>query len=685
MSNVLSMYRLITRLSSRDFKKNVHYNIYHLITITVLSVIIYGINALTANNYVIRQIPYYDVENILILIRIGAIFFYMLAIGVVVYINNYLFNNQKKKYYLLRTMGVSRGIISYKIFFEQFIATVIGGIFGIIIGGVFNFFLTKYILEIMEASVNNSFRIYGDAFLLTVIELLGLLLFTYFKNIGKFKTANVKSLLQTEKKIPAKGQETFALKIIILSIIVIATLGIVVYYNSIRHFKDVSENTKNFLLVGIGGLFIIGLCCITVLLVDIKIRRRKTGKYASAKELVLLTELTAYAKRMKYMIFMSSMILLISIITPAMANIFQIWSESFNQYKGDLDIEINSIYNSIKDPKEIPEIEAGFIQEYLLDQGITIKEMVKIENYIADSKLFMNRKRGTFPPYLITLSDYNHAREISGLQMVNLQEGEFLVHKHKTERNSYIDEIVLSNGVVLKNSGQEYTDSVGGESIFNNDNNYVIVVNDKQINGLLKVSETLLIDTEMRLSYDEAIRLEESIINTLNEYNEEIYMTNNTGDEYYALFSVDMGTVSNNQYVTFTILLRLLALYLFVIGMILTLSILSLNYLFIMGFHLKNIKIYRRVGIGIVENEYIRRKETFYIYSIPLLCSGICTILIFGIYISINYNELSVFVSVPAVILGVCKYFLVLLLMTYLYAIITKKSTKKREEKEYER
>lgn len=683
MNNTLSIYKLITKLSSRDFKKNIQYNIYYLITIIVFSAIMYSLNALTAKKYIIRQIPYYDVDNILLFTRIGAVFFLILAIGIIIYINKYLFNNQKDKYYLLRTMGVSKKIISYKIFFEQFICTIIGGIIGIAIGSIFSFFITAYVLKIMEISINNSFTIYGDSFLITAIELFGVLCFTYLKNIRRFKGINIKSLLKVEKKMSNQRQKPLIFKIIILGGIIIATLCCTIYYSQIQHFKDIPENIKNIFLIIMIFLLVLALRCITGLLIDVKIKKRKSNDYKNERELLYLTELTAYAKRMKYMLFASCIILLSSILIPIMSSIFQTWSERFNQYKGNLDIEINSVYNSISNAEDIPEIDPEYISKYLLEQNIKIDKMVKIENYLAEPNLFMNRKRGTFPPYVISLSEYNQARIMSGLSKVDLQEGEFLVHKHKTEQKSYESEIVLSNGIVLQNSGQEYTESVGGESIFNNDNNYVIVVNDDQINGLLKVSETLLINTDIRLDYEKASHLEDDIVQALNEYNQEEYVINNTGDEYYTLFEINMGTISDNQYVTFTILLRLLSLYLFVIGMILTLSILSLNYLFIMGERLQNVRICKRIGITAKENNYIRRKETIYIYATPLILAGISTIFVLGGYIFMNYNELNVFVSIPVIILNMCQYFLIVLLMTCIYALITEKSIKTREEKEY--
>lgn len=683
MNSKFSMYRLITRLSSRDFKKNMRYNIYYLITIIVFSTIMYSLNALTAKKYIIRQIPYYDVDNILLFTRIGAVFFLILAIGVMIYINKYLFNHQKDKYYLLRTMGVSRKIISYKIFCEQFVCTVIGGGIGILIGSVFSFFITGYVLKIMEISMNNPFKIYGDSLLMTVIELFGVLCFIYLKNVRRFKCTNIKALLKVEKKMSAQRQKPLIFKVIMLGIISVAVVCCALYYSRIRHFKDVPENIKNIFFMMVLFLLIVAFKCITGLLMDVKIQKRKGKDYKNVQELLYLTEVTAYAKRMKYMLFVSCIILLSSILIPIMSAIFQTWAERFNQYKGDLDIEISSVYNSIGSAENIPEIEPAFIGKYLSEQNIETDKMVKIENYLAEPASFMNRKRGTFPPYVISLSEYNQARKISGLPEANLPEGEFLVHKHKTEQKSYKSEIVLSNGIVLQNSGKEYTESVGGESIFNNDSSYVIVVNDDQMKGLLKVSETLLIKTAARLDYEKAEYIENGIIQVLNEYNKEEYVTNDTGDKYYTLFRANTGTISKNQYVTFTILIRLLSLYLFVIGMVLTLSILSLNYLFIMEERLQNVRVCKRMGITAKENRAIRRKETVYIYGTPILVAGISVVLVLGGYVFMNYSELKAFVSVPVIILNMCRYFLIVLVMTGIYAFITEKSIAVREEKEY--
>lgn len=678
MSKLLNEYKVITKLSSRDFAKNVYLNIYYIITMSIIIAIMYGINAIWSKNYIIRDIVLFNIDNIIFFAKVGTILFLTLAMGIVMYIDNYLFNYQKEKYYLLRTMGISKDLIFYKIFIERLIGAIIGCIFGSIIGILFNFYLTSYILGIMNVPMKHSIIVYGDSLFYLICEIIVLLLTMILQNKKRFKSVELKNLLKVEKKISAQKVPLLIKDIFVLGIVLLTSVGVVAYYNHIRHFKEIADNQKNMLLMCIVCLIVMAMRSSISLFINTKIRKRKNGCIQKPVELVLLTEITAYAKRMKYMLFASSTILLFCVLIPIMANIFLKWSESFNAYKGNMDIEIISIYNGVLDPNNIGRIDVTFLNHYLEEYYVEIQETAVISNYIADPDLFSNRRRGTFPPYVISLSDYNNARRISGVEEVALSEGKFLVHKYKTEKNAYpLDEIVLSNGHELVNSGQEYVDSVGGELIFNNDNNYVIVVNDIDVKGLLNVSETMLIDTKEKISYEKAKELEESIINKLNEYNYDLYVLNNTGDEYYALFDIQMGTISNNQYVTFTILIHLLSVYLFAVGVVLTMSILSLNYLFIMKFHLENEKIYRQIGINSLENENIKRKESRYIYIMPLINVFICLCIISLGYIMINYAEINAFVSVKAVLASIIKYFFIVVLLAYLYAIVTRKFIKR--------
>lgn len=243
---------------------------------------------------------------------------------------------------------------------------------------------------------------------------------------------------------------------------------------------------------------------------------------------------------------------------------------------------------------------------------------------------------------------------------------------------------MLSNGVTLKNSQKEFTDSVAGESLFNTDNPYVIVVNAYAVEGLLKVSETVLIDTQDRITYSQAEKIEKDILTELN--NSEIYESNrkyNKEDDFFRIFEVTMQTISNNQFVTFTILVNLLSIYLFIIGMVLNLSILSLNYLFIMRSHVDNIKVYRRLGVNEKESSDIRKKESRYIYTTPLVCAGVFLSIILGVYISLNYAEIHAYVSIKGVILNASRYLLLVIGMTVLYAFITMRIIKKGEKDTY--
>lgn len=685
MDNTIKMCKLLTKLSSKDFKKNIQLNLYYVVMIVMYSAIMYGINIIYSKDYVIQHIEYFNVDNILLMTRIMAGCFFLLALGIILYLDNYLFNYQKNKYYLLRTMGLSRRIISYKILVERLIGSIIGLLIGIIIGTVFNYFLTKYILEVMETTITISFKLYKDALALTILGNAILLLVTFIKNVKRFKSIELKELLTVEKKI--KIGKIPSVKANIISIIVIGIIGIGVlrYYDYVQHLQEIPDNVKNLLIFLVIILAILAIRSFIYAGINLQTRKRLKKQYHNIEDIILLTELTTYSKRLKFMMFSSSIILLFCIVVPVMANILFTWSHSFNQYKGSYDIEVNSIYNYIKEPDKIGEIEIDFLNEYLESQDVHANKFIKVKNYLANPDLFKNRRRGMFPPYIISLDDYNCVRSASGLEKVSLNKDEFLVHKYKTEQNVFSDKkIVLSNGVTLKNSQKEFTDSVAGESLFNTDNPYVIVVNAYAVEGLLKVSETVLIDTQDRITYSQAEKIEKDILTELN--NSEIYESNriyNKEDDFFRIFEVTMQTISNNQFVTFTILVNLLSIYLFIIGMVLNLSILSLNYLFIMRSHVDNIKVYRRLGVNEKESSDIRKKESRYIYTTPLVCAGVFLCIILGVYISLNYAEIHAYVSIKGVILNASRYLLLVIGMTVLYAFITMRIIKKGEKDIY--
>ena len=685
MDNTIKMCKLLTKLSSKDFKKNIQLNLYYVVMIVMYSAIMYGINIIYSKDYVIQHIEYFNVDNILLMTRIMAGCFFLLALGIILYLDNYLFNYQKNKYYLLRTMGLSRRIISYKILVERLIGSIIGLLIGIIIGTIFNYFLTKYILEVMETTITISFKLYKDALALTILGNAILLLVTFIKNVKRFKSIELKELLTVEKKI--KIGKIPSVKANIISIIVIGIMGIGVlrYYDYVQHLQEIPDNVKNLLIFLVIILAILAIRSFIYAGINLQTRKRLKKQYHSIEDIILLTELTTYSKRLKFMMFSSSIILLFCIVVPVMANILFTWSHSFNQYKGSYDIEVNSIYNYIKEPHKIGEIEIDFLNEYLESQDVHANKFIKVKNYLANPDLFKNRRRGMFPPYIISLDDYNCVRSASGLEKVSLNKDEFLVHKYKTEQNVFSDKkIVLSNGVTLKNSQKEFTDSVAGESLFNTDNPYVIVVNAYAVEGLLKVSETVLIDTQDRITYSQAEKIEKDILTELN--NSEIYESNrkyNKEDDFFRIFEVTMQTISNNQFVTFTILVNLLSIYLFIIGMVLNLSILSLNYLFIMRSHVDNIKVYRRLGVNEKESSDIRKKESRYIYTTPLVCAGVFLSIILGVYISLNYAEIHAYVSIKGVILNASRYLLLVIGMTVLYAFITMRIIKKGEKDTY--
>ncbi len=47
MDNTIKMCKLLTKLSSKDFKKNIQLNLYYVVMIVMYSAIMYGINIIT--------------------------------------------------------------------------------------------------------------------------------------------------------------------------------------------------------------------------------------------------------------------------------------------------------------------------------------------------------------------------------------------------------------------------------------------------------------------------------------------------------------------------------------------------------------------------------------------------------------------------------------------------------------
>lgn len=89
------------------------------------------------------------------------------------------------------------------------------------------------------------------------------------------------------------------------------------------------------------------------------------------------------------------------------------------------------------------------MNEYLESQDVHANKFIKVKNYLANPDLFKNRRRGMFPPYIISLDDYNCVRSASGLEKVSLNKDEFLVHKYKTEQNVFSDKKLCCPMVLL--------------------------------------------------------------------------------------------------------------------------------------------------------------------------------------------------------------------------------------------
>lgn len=661
----------------KNIKGNIGMYIYFIFTVIILISISYSINSIFDSEYIISEIPYIDMRNILLITKVVSALFFLISVTVIFYIDDYIFSRQKDKYYLLRTMGLSGRNITNRIIIGEILLFIISFPIGIFIGAILNYGVTNSLIDIVNFHWDNSLRIYTNSILWTLCETCLFIFLLYIKNLKKFKNKSLDSLLIVDKKIDLKKKMKNKLNILFIGLIVCINILLQAYYKHIKNFKDISDNLKNLILVILFFLFFILLFLIMNLIMNsLQIKRMKREN--NLKDLLVLVDITSHKRKIKSLLYISTIILFLCGVIPVISNILLGWADSFNEYKGNIDIQISSVYNSILDSKNIPEISDEDVLNYLSNKKLDVNKIIQIKRYLPLESQFYDRKRGQFPPYVMGLSEYNDARIMSGLKAKKLKDNEFLIHQLNIEKKEFTkQEIKLSNGKIVNNSNIVLKDSVGGEVLFNNDNPYIIVVNDKDTVGLLCTSKSIFIDTRDKIEYKLAERIEKELVEYLNDINKSLYNINNTGDPFYTLFEAKTATVSQNQFFMFQFAVKLLSLYFYIIALITALNILSFQYLNLEEIQKKNKSVLESIGVNKKEISIIRKKEKKLIYHIPLLLATLFTVIFVIEYLLINSKEIKTYISDFSVMRSILVYAGFIWLLGGIYIFIVDKISRR--------
>lgn len=321
------------------------------------------------------------------------------------------------------------------------------------------------------------------------------------------------------------------------------------------------------------------------------------------------------------MTFLGAMISFI--ITIVMAQ----WALGYLDMRVPYDIDIRNNYSTeflgqanINDSKELPKLDYSEVLNNLTDKGYDVESYCKVEKYSIKT----DENSGVASA--ISLSDFNKLRSMLGYEEIELKKNEFTTQWHSgvtdEEINNYIKEhsTLNINGETLKISEKSnYKESIG-VGFYSSYSNSIMILPDEVCDKLDFLEANFIVNINNEMSYEYANEFQNSYINDwFRKKNPEfVKKYSNESDITYEVIDTRIKSIETNNILIVTLAMRILGIYLGVVFLMISLTILSLSQLSESIEHKDRFNVLKRLGIEDKEISKIILKQISIYFIIPI-------------------------------------------------------------------
>lgn len=226
----------------------------------------------------------------------------------------------------------------------------------------------------------------------------------------------------------------------------------------------------------------------------------------------------------------------------------------------------------------------------------------------------------------ISLSDFNKLRSMLGYEEIELKKNEFTTQWHSgvtdEEINNYIKEhsTLNINGETLKISEKSnYKESIG-VGFYSPYSNSIMILPDEVCDKLDFLEANFIVNINNEMSYEYANEFQNSYINDwFRKKNPEfVKKYSNESDITYEVIDTRIKSIETNNILIVTLAMRILGIYLGVVFLMISLTILSLSQLSESIEHKDRFNVLKRLGIEDKEISKIILKQISIYFIVPI-------------------------------------------------------------------
>ena len=660
---------MYAQLAKTNIRKAIKDYLIYFITITICVSLFYAITSLSSSSYELITEESYNFRNLKLILQYSTYVITAILILLVAYVNKYMIGRRKREFATYVLLGAEQNSISMMFFIETIVVGVLAIIAGIFVGTLFSQAITAMVLISAKQEVVFSIKLYLDTVAITFIFFISMFCIIGLYNIIALRKIKLIDMLNAHKQVEFqfKRSKKVYISIFVVSIIMYIISG---SYTVKLINSEIDYSVKLLIYIGISLItFIIGTYALfySISYIMICIKNKWVNFKYEGTNLFLIGSIVSKVKTAPILMATISITFLGAMISFIMTLVMSQWAMGYLDMRVPYDIDIRNNYSTnflaksnIDDIKVLPKLDYSEIVEYLNNNGAVIESYCQVKKYI------ISYDESTLA---IKLSDFNKLRAMLGYNEIELKDNEFTTQWH----NAASDEVV--NDYVVKNSN--FKDSIG-EGFYSNSDN-IIILPDRVCDNLDFIETNFVANIENKMKYEEANEFRQNYIYEWFRNNNSKFVTkySNENDITDSVIDIRIKSLEINNILTTTLAMRILGVYLGIVLLMISLTILSLSQLTESIEHKDRFNVLGKLGVEEDQINKIILKQISIYFIVPIAIAMIgAAIFIYNYYIIYN-DIITIFVGNIEFILSII-FGVALMLVIYMYYFIGTYYTFKR-------
>ena len=646
---------MYAQLAKTNVRKSIKDYLIYFITIAICVSLFYAITSLSSSDYELITEESYNFRALKIILQYSTYLITAILILLIAYVNKYMIGRRKREFATYVLLGAEQISVSLMFFIETIVVGFLAIITGILVGTLFSQAITAIVLISAKQEVVFSIKLYADTVVITFIFFISMFCIIGLYNVIVLRKIKLIDMINAHKQVEFqfKRSNKVYIAIFVVSIIMYIISG---SYTVKLINSEIDYSVKSLMYIGISLItFIIGTYALfySIAYIMIYIKNKCINFKYEGTNLFLIGAIVSKVKTAPILMATISITFLGAMISFIMTLVMSQWSMGYLDMRVPYDIEIRNNYSTnflaqsnIDDIKVIPKLDYSEIVEWLNNNGKDIESYCQIEKYIISHD---DNIKSTLA---IKLSDFNKLRTMLGYDEIKLNDKEFTTQWHNAVSDEVINNYVGKNSKlningVTYNISQDssYKESIGEGFYFNSDN--IIILPDEVCDNLDFIETNFVANIENKMKYEEANEFRQNYIYNWFRSNNSEFVTkySDENDITYRVIDIRIKSLEINNILTTTLAMRILGVYLGIVLLMISLTILSLSQLTDSIEHKDRFNVLRKLGVEENQINRIILKQISIYFIAPIVIAMIGdAIFIYNYYLIYN-DIITVFVG----------------------------------------